>query len=124
MPNIQKQCYEKHHQAVEIPATWCAERLSASAVAVAMRLDLGSLHGACGSPPRLPARPLASPRGPKKDSTDCLPRALDASPKSPGQQMEASLCYGLRAIVSHEGMNPRPRRGACADERCVGLGPT
>lgn len=62
--------------------------------------------------------------GPKKDSTDCLPRALDASPKSPGQQMEASLCYGLRAIVSHEGMNPRPRMGACADERCVGLGPT
>eukprot|EP00438_Fugacium_kawagutii_P028392 Skav205705 [mRNA] locus=scaffold608:7442:10114:- [translate_table: standard] len=47
VPNMEKQCYEKQHQAVDIPSL----------------LDLGAtLSGNTGSasPPRLPARPLAS----------------------------------------------------------------
>lgn len=85
VPNIEKQCYEKQHQAVEIPTM----------------LDLGATLSSSSedaSPPRLPARPLAAP-------------SVEA-PGSP-QKVASSLRYSLRAIVAHEGASPRSGHYVC-----------
>eukprot|EP00931_Biecheleriopsis_adriatica_P103920 TRINITY_DN78703_c0_g1_i1.p1 TRINITY_DN78703_c0_g1~~TRINITY_DN78703_c0_g1_i1.p1 ORF type:complete len:603 (-),score=107.75 TRINITY_DN78703_c0_g1_i1:4-1770(-) len=86
IPNIEKQCYEKQHQSVDIPS----------------QLDLSSV-GSCSStagssPARLPARPLAgsSPPGAEVEQGSGAGSSTAEGPR-----------YSLRAIVAHEGSSPR-----------------
>jgi len=85
VPNMEKQRYEKQHQAVDIPSL----------------LDLGATlsgNAAGASPPRLPARPLAP---------------LAIAPDSPETKASVQLRYGLRAVVAHEGASPRAGHYVC-----------
>ncbi|CAE7319241.1 UBP13 [Symbiodinium natans] len=94
VPNMEKQCYEKQHQAVHIPYT----------------LNVGSLLGkgeATGSSPaRLPARPLASSASPGGAPAE------EADPEP--------VAYKLRAVVAHEGLTPRSGHYVCYAESSKG----
>mmetsp|Transcript_33081 Transcript_33081/g.60008 ORF Transcript_33081/g.60008 Transcript_33081/m.60008 type:complete len:588 (-) Transcript_33081:79-1842(-) len=101
VPNIEKQCYEKQHQSVNIPS----------------RLDLATALGITAplglSPARLPARPLAASPPVTLDSPDGASAAImNQSPEAAAVTAESSM-YQLRAIVSHEGTTPRSGHYVC-----------
>lgn len=91
VPDMEKQCYEKQHQAVDIPGM----------------LDLGATlsgNAVSASPPRLPARPLAPLAVPAPESPETSPVK---------ETTYSHLRYGLRAIVAHEGASPRSGHYVC-----------
>jgi len=97
IPNIEKQCYEKRHQNVDIPP----------------RLDLAAVLGITApmglSPARLPARPLAASSPITVDSPNGASMTRSPSPQAAGE----SSSYDLQAIVTHEGTTPRSGHYVC-----------